>query len=113
MVSWTLGRYCLKLVPTPLWAACPHGEWGAGSHLLGGETARCQANLYSSYKTLISLFGVFNWTWIWSFLLLSKTILDLWAACWAPGQTLRGSVLSWGTADFSWLHPSPRLETIS
>lgn len=49
---------------------------GAESHLLGGETARYQSNVYSFYKTLISLFGMFNWTWIWSFLLLSKTILD-------------------------------------
>lgn len=90
VVSLTLGQYGLKPVHTPLWAACLHGEWtgvGAESHLLGGETARYQSNVYSFYKTLISLFGMFNWTWIWSFLLLSKTILDLWTACWAPGQT--------------------------
>lgn len=53
------------------------GGWGwIESHLLGGETARYQSNVYSFYKTLISLFGMFNWTWIWSFLLLSNTILD-------------------------------------
>lgn len=46
------------------------GGWGQKVMSWGERLPDTSPMSILFYKTLISLFGMFNWTWIWSFLLL-------------------------------------------